>query len=184
MKTGRFFLILASAMLVDCLMLGTAFAGFGFGGDSSGKSGLDFTGGYDLNTVTSVSGKVSTPPRTGEQDHTIIEISTPDGKTYLDAGPASFWRKSGINVHENDDVSAKGSLAQGRNGRVYLLTQKLTDLTTGDRLEVRGTRGDPLWLEGTRNGINRGGFTGGMGHGGFGGMGMGRGMTGMGRMGR
>jgi hypothetical protein len=55
--------MLASAIFLDCLMLGTAFAGFGFGGDNAGKSGLDFTGGYDINTVTIVRGKVSTLPR-------------------------------------------------------------------------------------------------------------------------
>ncbi len=43
MKTGRFFPILAAAILIDCLLLGTAFAGFGSSGDNTGKSGLDFT---------------------------------------------------------------------------------------------------------------------------------------------
>ncbi len=176
MKKGRFSLILAWAILLDCLMLGTAFAAFGFGGGDEGKSGLDFDGGYDVNTVTTVSGKVISLPRQGDRKYTIIGISSREEKYYLYVGPSSYWEKNGIPVRVNDVISAKGSTAQGADGKTYLITQKLTNRTTGERLELRNEEGEAMWAGGSRNTLRHGGFgaNGGMGH-------MGRGMRGMGR---
>ncbi len=176
MKKGRFPFILAWAILFDCLMLGTAFAAFGFGGDDAGKSGLDFDGGYDVNTVTTVSGKVISLPRPGDRKHTIIGIGSREEKFYLYLGPPSFWEKNGIPVRINDVISAKGSKALGEDGKTYLITQKLTNRTTGSRLELRNGEGEAVWSGGSQNSTRHGGFgvNGGMGH-------MGRGMRGMGR---
>ena len=57
MKTGRFFLTTSLAVLMYSLLAGTAFAGFGFGGDDAGNSGLDFSNGYDVNTVATLAGR-------------------------------------------------------------------------------------------------------------------------------
>jgi hypothetical protein len=181
MKTGRFFLILASAIFIDCLLLGTAFAGFGFGGDNEGKSGLDFSTGYDINTVATLSGKVRTLPDPNDGEHAIIGISANGERFYLYVGPSSYWEKSGISVRINDKISAKGSIAQGRDGRVYMLAQKLTNLTTGGRLALRGESGEPLWSGRNSNNARHGGFFFGWGGGRSGLTGMGRGMMGMGR---
>jgi hypothetical protein len=78
----------------------------------------------------------------------------------------------------SDYISAKGSIAQGRNGRVYLLTQKLTNLTTGDQLELRGDRDEPLWSGKNLNGSRHGGFARGTGRTWSGMMRAGRGMMG------
>ena len=96
MKNGRFTLLLVLAILLDCHSLGTALAAFGFGGDDAGKSGLDFAGGYDINTVTIVSGKVSALPQPGDRKHAIIEISSKKERFYLYLGPPSYWEKKGI----------------------------------------------------------------------------------------
>ncbi len=178
MNKGRFSLIPVWAILLDCLMLGTAFAAFGFGGDNAGKSGLDFTGGYDINTVTTVSGKVSTLPQPGDRKHTIIEISTKKERFYLYVGPPSYWDKKGITVRMNDVVSAKGSKAQGEDGKTYLITQKLTNRTTGAQLDLRDEKGEPVWSGRSHNTLHHGGFAGGMRHRGSGMMRMGRGMMG------
>lgn len=58
----KFFL----ALVANFQMIGTASTGFlGFGSDDKGKSGLDFNRGYDINTVATVSGCVTSLPREG-----------------------------------------------------------------------------------------------------------------------
>lgn len=57
MKPGRFFSIAAVSMLLNSLPSGAAFAAFGFGSSDTEKSGLDFSRGYDVNTVTTLSGR-------------------------------------------------------------------------------------------------------------------------------
>ena len=74
MKTGRFPSIITVAFVLNCLLVSVAFAGFGFGGDDVGDSGLDFSKGYDINTVRTISGRVVSPVRTGEQEQNIVEI--------------------------------------------------------------------------------------------------------------
>jgi len=180
MKTGRFSLILAWAFFQNFIMLGTAIAGFGFGlsGNNAGKSGLDFSGGYDVNTVTTVSGKVVTLPQPGEHEHTIIEIKTGKDRFNLYVGPVAFWEKNGIPVHINDTVSAKGSKAQGQDGKVYLIIRTLTNRTTGAKLELRNEQGEPLWSGRNQNTMRNMGSGGGMGHMGGRTMRGGRGMMG------
>ncbi len=145
MKTGRFSRIILWAIASVCLQQGTAFALFGFGSSEEGKSGLDFTKGYDINTVTTVTGRVESLPQPQEHEPTIIEISSGKEKLYVYVGPAEFWEKKGIPVRLNDEVSVKGSKAQGKDGKVYLLTQKLTNRTTGTRLDLRNDKGEPAW---------------------------------------
>ncbi len=181
MKTGRFFLIPVLATFLFCLLPGRAFAAFGFGGDSAGKSGLDFSTGYDVNTVATVSGRVRTLPDPDDSEHAIIGINSNGERYYVYVGPSSYWERKGISVRLNDEISAKGSIAQGQNGRVYLLAQKLTNLSTGGRLALRGESGEPLWSAANRGSAGHGGSFFGWGGGRSGMTGMGRGMMGMGR---
>lgn len=51
----------------------------------------------------------------------------------------------GIAINVNDEVTAKGSLAQGQDGKSYLMAQKLTDKTRGSRVELRDEKGIGLW---------------------------------------
>jgi hypothetical protein len=148
MKAGRFsrfFRLILWAVVSLCLQQGTAFALFGFGSSEEGKSGLDFARGYDINTVTTVTGRVVSLPQPQEHAPTIIEISSGNDKLYVYVGPAAFWEKNGIPLHVNDELLVKGSKAQGRDGKVYVLTQKLTNRTTGTKLELRSEKGEPAW---------------------------------------
>lgn len=145
MKTGRFSSIITLAAFMNCLLVGVAFAGFGFGGDNTGESGLDFNKGYDVNTVTNVSGRVVSNPRTGEQEHLIVEVRAGGDIVNLSLGPKSFWEEKALPLHPNDDITAKGSMAQGKDGKTYLMVQKLTNKTTGARISLRNDRGEPAW---------------------------------------
>lgn len=145
MTPGRFSLICIRAVLLNVLMLGTAFAGF-FGSDDKGKSGLDFTTGYDINTVSTMSGRVVSSPHTGEKENTIVEIKSGNESFAICLGPGSNWEKKGIAISVNDDLSVKGSKAQGLDGKTYVLAQKVVNKTTGSQVELRNDKGEPTWL--------------------------------------
>jgi hypothetical protein len=144
MTTGRFSLICIKAILLNCLLLGTALAGF-FGSDDKGKSGLDFTSGYDINTVSTMSGRVTSVPHPGEKENVIIEIKSGIETINISVGPGSYWDKKGIAINVNDDLSVKGSKAQGQDGKSYVLAQKLVNRTTGAQVDLRSEKGKPAW---------------------------------------
>lgn len=148
MNVRRLPIILCLALLLNCLLLAPAQAGiadfFGFAGSDKGKSGLDFNRGYDVNTVTTVSGRVTAAPRT-DAGQVIIEVKSGADTVSVSVGPKSFWDKKGIAVRVNDEVTVKGSKAQGEDGKQYLLSQKLVNRTTGGQLELRSEKGEPSW---------------------------------------
>ncbi len=131
-------------ILLNCYLLSSASAGF-FGTDDRGKSGLDFTGGYDVNTVSTKSGRVVTLPHFGEQENVIVEIKSGNEILNICVGPGSYWEKNGIAINMNDELSVKGSKAQGKDGKSYILTQKLENRTTGAQVEMRSDMGEPAW---------------------------------------
>lgn len=144
MKAGHFSQICMKAIFINCLLLSTAFAGF-FGSDDKGKSGLDFTSGYDINTVSTVSGKAISLPHSVEKENVIVEIKSGNETFNLCVGSGSFWEKKGIAINLNDDLTVKGSKAQGKDGKSYILAQKLVNRTTGAQVELRSEKGEPTW---------------------------------------
>jgi hypothetical protein len=132
------------AVSLNCLLSCAACAGF-WGSDDKGKSGLDFNQGYDINTVSTISGRVVAPPHQGEQGNSILEIKRGSETLNVSVGPQSYWEKKGIAINLNDEVSVKGSRAQGQDGKSYLLAQKLANRTSGAQLELRNEKGEPAW---------------------------------------
>lgn len=155
------------ALMINTVITGAAFAGFlGFGSDDKGKSGLDFNKGYDINTVATVSGRAASPPREGDRGQLFLEVRSGNGPVEVSLGPGSFWEKKGIPIRPNDEITVKGSKAQGQDGKTYLLTQKLVNKTTGSELELRSEKGDPVWSGRGSAGAGQGRFGGGMFQGG------------------
>jgi len=146
--TGRFFSIIIWALILNSLLIGTVFAGF-FGSDDSGKSGLDFTGGYDINTVSTMSGQVVSLPHSGEKETVIVEIKSGNQTLNVSVGSGSFWDKKGIAINVNDELTVKGSKAQGKDGKSYVLAQKLVNRTTGAQMDLRNEKGEPVWSGGS-----------------------------------
>lgn len=153
MTPGRFSLICIRIILLNSLMFGTAFAGF-FGSDDKGKSGLDFNAGYDINTVTTMSGRVVSLPHLGEKENIITEIKSGNESLGICLGPGSYWEKKGIAISVNDNLSVKGSKAQGKDGKSYVLAQKLVNKTTGAQVDLRNDKGEAAW-SGRNNGSTR-----------------------------
>lgn len=175
MNPGRFFYnIAALSIVLTCLPIATAFAGFGFGSDDLGKSGLDFNKGYDVNTVTTVRGRVLSAPRTGDKEHLFVDITAAGETVSLNLGPKAFWDGKDFQMRTNDDITAKGAIAQGKDGKTYLMVQKITNQTTGSQLTLRNENGAPAW-----SGRNAGGMMPNTPSGGMNGGGMMRGGGGM-----
>jgi len=140
---------LAVAALVLCFVLLAgasvhAFWPFG-GGGGDGGSGLDLNKGYDVNTVTTIKGKVISLNSDEGGGPVLIEIRTSSGAILLVAGPRWFWKDNGIPVQVGDEITAHGAKAEGKDGRMYLLAQKLTNQSTGDSLVLRGDDGVAVW---------------------------------------
>ena len=162
MNPGRCSSVMIVVILLILLPAAASFASFGFsfGGNDLGKSGLDFTNGYDVNTVTSVSGRVASLPRTGEKEQVFLEIKVGGDSISLGLGPKAYWEQQGIQLRLDDEVTAKGSKAQGKDGKTYLITQKLANKTTGAQTVLRTDSGAPLGAMANRPGGfmgNRGG---------------------------
>lgn len=140
---------LAVPALALCLVLlgvasAHAFWPFSSGGGDGG-SGLDLNKGYDVNTVTTVKGKVITINPEEGGGPVLIELRTSSGAVLLVAGPRWFWSENGIPVQVGDELTARGSLTEGKDGRRYLLAQKLTNHRTTEEILLRGDDGVPVW---------------------------------------
>ena len=111
------------------------------------KYGFAYPGGYDVNTVRVVEAKVIDFER---PDHgpVILEIRD-DRRSYrVLAGPHWFWR-DGPEWREGDPVRVKGSLVQGRDGRLYIMAAEISAPgADGEEkaIRLRNSRGEPLWM--------------------------------------
>lgn len=138
----------AAPLLALCLVLlatspAHPFWPFGGGGDSA--SGLDLNRGYDVNTVTTISGRVLSLAAEEGGGPALVEVRAASGAIYCMVGPRWFWNDNGIPLQVGDEITARGSLSEGKDGRRYLLVQKLGNQRTGDEVVLRDDDGVPVW---------------------------------------
>ncbi|MHB9097850.1 MAG: hypothetical protein ACYC5X_08510 [Syntrophales bacterium] len=164
----RFYTLIATAALLFVLG-GTADAFWGFG-DSKGpdKSGLDLEQGYDRNTVVKISGPVAVPPRQLAGGLIAFDLNLPGEQVVVVLGPAWYLQDDNLDWKIGDKVTVQGSLAQGKDGRTYLLSQRIST-PGGTTIELRGENGRPSWSGGFRGGQQSGGSGGQVQRGGAGG---------------
>ncbi|MDD2582550.1 MAG: DNA-binding protein [Desulfuromonadaceae bacterium] len=161
LTTGRFFSIIFLAIILNCLLTGAVFAGFWDSADM-GKSGLDFNSGYDVNTVSTMSGRALSLPHPGEKENVFVEIRNGNQISNVYVGQRTYWEKKGIAINPNDELIVKGSKAQGKDGKSYVLAQKVVNRTTGGQVELRNEKGEPVWSGRSINGIRSDSPSGGM----------------------
>lgn len=123
-------------------------------------SGLDVTTGYDVNTVTTMTGTVISPPaRIGQSEHIQMTIATPQGVVTVLLGPSSYWERQGVTISRGQEIIMTGSCAQGKDGSLYMFAQKLDNKTSGVSLSLRSETGSPFWARsgaGSGNGSGSG----------------------------
>lgn len=159
MKSGRFFMILLALVCISCMPPANASAFWGFGGDKD-ESGLDFERGYDLNTVTTVKGKVVSVDAEQGRGPVTITIRQGTENIHAVAAPRWYWSDRGIAIKPNDEIEVSGAKAQGKDGNMYIISKEITNLSTGRSVTLRTENGRPTWSGGGRGG--RGGGGGGM----------------------
>ncbi|MBC8018440.1 MAG: hypothetical protein H7X83_07985 [Verrucomicrobia bacterium] len=130
--------------------------------DSS--SGLNVAAGFDVNTITTLTGTVMTlPERKGQEQHTVMSVAAPQGAVTVVLGPWWYWEKQTINTTKNQEIAITGSLAQGKDGAIYVFAQRLENRSTGEVVTLRSESGKPLWSRsgsGNQNGIRQHGGSG------------------------
>ena len=167
-KIRRFYiLIAASTLLLMSAGAADAFWGFGDSGQQD-KSGLDLEQGYDRNTVVKISGPVAVPPRPLAGGLIAVDLNLPGEQIVVVLGPAWYLQDDNLDWKIGDQVTVRGSLAQGKDGRAYLLSQQITT-PGGTTIELRGQNGRPSWSGGFRGGQHGGGAGGQVQRGGAGG---------------
>ena len=139
-------------LLIFCLLCPFPAQAFWWS-ESDNRSGLNLESGYDANTVTTVSGRVISPPANQDQRHVQFELESAGTRIMVILGPARYWADNGIDLRVGDSVSVRGSKAQGKDGVVYLLAQKISDTTRNSEISLRNENGRPVWAGG---GMGRG----------------------------
>jgi len=113
------------------------------------KSGILYPGGFDLNTLGEVKGKVEvlTVPQTGP----VYFGLTAEKDTYIVlASPAWYWRQSGLSMAAGDKVTVKGSKSLGMDRNLYIIAQDIKNEATGKTITLRNEDGKPLWSNASR----------------------------------
>lgn len=116
-------------------------------------SGLDVAAGFDVNTITTVAGTVMTlPERKGDEQHTVMTVAAPQGAVSVVLGPWWYWEKQAFTVTTNQALAITGSLAQGKDGALYLFAQRIEIGGSGETVTLRSESGTPLWSRGGSGG--------------------------------
>lgn len=149
MVSIRHFLLLTAAAIVVVMLHSPAEAFWGFGSGRDGAaSGLDLIGGYDRNTVTTITGRVAVAPDPAA-DPVTVELAAGNERLVVVLGPRWYLQDDNLDWKTGDTVTVRGSKAQGKDGRIYLLAQRIN--TAGGQLTLRNETGRPGWSGGSRS---------------------------------
>jgi hypothetical protein len=154
-----------------------------WGSDEEPPSALDLESGYDVNTVTTVTGRILSVQTGLERRNVQLKVETGETNMMVILGPQRYLAEQGISLNEGDEVMIRGSKAQGRDGVIYILAREVTTASNGVAIILRDEGGFPKWAGGNMEHGNGTGGGRGFGNGGFGGGGRGGGHGG-GRGGR
>lgn len=144
--------------LVMLLMLAPlqGYAAWPFGNDSGiGGSGLDLEQGYDRNTVVTVAGVVAAVPDTSV-DPVRVEMVVGNERLLVVLAPRWYLQDDNLEWKVGEPITVRGSRAQGKDGRIYLLAQWAT-APGGGPLVLRSNNGHPDWVHGGGGGGRLGG---------------------------
>lgn len=131
-------------------------AAHAFWGNSDNQSGLNLETGYDINTVTTVTGRVVALHTGDDHRNAQCELESNGTHTVVVLGPSRYWAEHGIVIKAGDEVAVRGSKAQGKDGVVYFLAQKISDTSQNSSVSLRNESGRPAWAG---KGMGNGGMT-------------------------
>lgn len=139
----RYIIIFFVAFLV---FLNREASAFWWKDSADAVSGLDVAAGFDVNTITTVVGTVTTmPERKGQEQHAVMGVAATQGSVTVILGPWSYWEKQTIVITKGQEFTITGSLAQGKDGALYLFAQRLENRITVETVTLRSESGKPVW---------------------------------------
>ncbi len=148
MRSISQFLHFSAAAIVVVMLHSPAEAFWGFGtGREGAASGLDLVQGYDRNTVTTLTGRVVVSPDPSS-DPVTVEINAGYERYTVVLGPRWYLQDDNLDWNAGDTVTVRGSKAQGKDGRTYLLAQRIS--ASGGNMILRNEAGRPGWSGGFR----------------------------------
>ncbi len=168
-----YFIFSGSTIFALFLLFFLPFPALAFwGADEGPQSSLNLESGYDVNTVTTVTGRILFVQGGMEHRNVQLEIDTDRERMMVVLGPQHYLTEQGLVLKEGDEVRIRGSKAQGSKGIIYILAQKITKTSNEVAITLRDEWGVPNWAGGS---MERGHGTGGggrdFGNGGGGGRG-------------
>jgi hypothetical protein len=131
--------ILATALLCPLSARASWWSG------SEGQAELNLDSGYDTNTVTTVSGRITALHLDGPHPLAQVKLEAGSGSVMVVLGPRTYWAEHGITLKLGDRLRVRGSKAQGKDGVVYLLAQRLSEESRGQEVALRSESGRPAW---------------------------------------
>ena len=117
--------------------------------------GICYPSGYDPNTVGEVVGKVSgieIPP----DGPVRFTVSDEEERWVVLASPAWFWTEANVRLAAGETVAVRGSKSLGADGKLYIVARTIDRRDGSPAIQLRDSRGVPLW-----HGNHRGGGMGG-----------------------
>lgn len=109
------------------------------------QSGIHFPGGFDLNTVGSVNGKVIELHRPSGSGPVILQIETVWETYAVTTCPPWYWDELKIKIPTGEEVRVSGSKSLGKDGRLYIVAQEIYLVGQGKTIILRNKAGTPLW---------------------------------------
>lgn len=119
---------------------------WGSGGNK--PSGLNLETGYDTNTVTTMTGRIISLQTDDDHRSAQLEIESNGVRAVVVLGPQRYWAEHGIALKAGDEVTIRGSKAQGTDGVVYVLAQKISAASQNAAVSLRNESGRPAWTGG------------------------------------
>jgi len=150
MRSNRIIIFVISALIAAFPVASHAF----WGNDGDRQSGLNLESGYDANTVTTISGRIVSVQVGDDRRNSQFELDSNGTRAIVVLGPQRYWAENGIALKIGDSITVTGSKAQGKDGNVYVLAQKVTDTTLNASVTLRNESGRPAWA-GMGNGQGR-----------------------------
>ncbi len=144
MRPTKIIMYLIAAFFMSLPITAHAF----WGDDSDRHSGLNLETGYDANTVTTISGRIISVQVGVDHRNSQFELDSNGSRAIVVLGPQRYWAENGIALKAGDSVTVTGSKAQGKDGNVYILAQKVTDTTLNTSVSLRNESGRPAWAGG------------------------------------
>lgn len=145
---GSFTPGISPAGLFVCLFLSALFflsvPVFGASETLLEQSGIRYPDGYDVNTVGEIRG-VASGIQIPEKGPVRFTLTGKRDEYIVFAAPGWYWEDLKMPSLDGIEVRVTGSKTLGKDGKLYVVAQELTVVSSGTSYTLRGGMGNPLW---------------------------------------